>query len=37
MFFHEIAEELKTYIAPTERGGTFGVQLVGDILRAPLT
>lgn len=37
MFFHEIAEELKIYIAPTERGGIFGVQLVGNILRDPMT
>ncbi|WP_442486440.1 ABC-three component system protein [Fusobacterium necrophorum] len=37
MFFHEIAEELKTYMAPSERGGIFVVQLVGDTLREPMT
>lgn len=37
MFFHEIAEELKTYMAPSERGGLFAVQLVGDTLREPMT
>lgn len=37
MFFHEIAGELKTYMAPTERDGIFAVQLVGDVLRDPLT
>ena len=37
MFFHELAGELKTYMAPTERGGVFAVQLVGDTLRDPMT
>lgn len=37
MYFHEIAEELKTYMAPSERGGVFVVQLVGDTLREPMT
>lgn len=37
MFFHEIAEELKTYMAPSERGGIFVVQLIGDTLREPMT
>lgn len=37
MFFHELAGELKTYIAPTERDGDFAVQLVGDTLRDPMT
>lgn len=37
MYFHEMAEELKTYMAPSERGGIFVVQLVGDTLRAPMT
>ena len=37
MFFHEIAEELKTYMAPSECGGIFVVQLVGDTLREPMT
>lgn len=37
MYFHEIAEELKIYMAPSERGGIFVVQLIGDTLRAPMT
>ena len=37
MFFHELAGELKTYMAPTERDGVFAVQLVGDTLRDPMT
>ena len=37
MYFHEIAEELKTYMAPTESGGIFGVQFVGDTLRDLMT
>ncbi len=37
MFFHELAKELKTYMAPTERDGIFVVQLVGDTLRDPMT
>lgn len=37
MYFHEIAEELKTYMAPSERGGIFVVQLIGDTLRALMT
>ena len=37
MYFHEIAEELKIYMAPSERGGIFVVQLVGDTLRDPMT
>lgn len=37
MFFHEIAGELKTFMAPTERDGVFTVQLVGDTLRDPMT
>ena len=37
MYFHEIAEELKTYIAPSEHCGIFVVQLVGDTLHAPVT
>lgn len=37
MFFHELAGELKTYMAPTERDGIFSVQLVGDTLRDPMT
>lgn len=37
MYFHEMAEELKMYMAPSERGGIFVVQLVGDTLRAPMT
>lgn len=37
MYFHEIAEELKTYMAPSERGGIFVVQLIGDTLRVPMT
>lgn len=37
MFFHEIAGELKPYMAPTERDGIFAVQLVGDLLRDPMT
>lgn len=35
--FHEIAEELKIYMAPSERGGIFAVQLIGDTLRAQMT
>ena len=37
MYFHEIAGELKTYMAPTGRGGKFVVGLVGDTLRDPMT
>lgn len=37
MYFHEIAEELKKYMAPSERGGIFVVQLIGDTLRAQMT
>lgn len=37
MYFHEVAGELKTYLAPTERGGIFVRTLVGDSLRAPMT
>lgn len=37
MFFHEIANELKTFLAPTDRGGNFVVQLIDDTLRDPMT
>ena len=37
MYFHEIAKELKIYMAPSERGGIFVVQLVGGTLRDPMT
>lgn len=37
MYFHEMAEELRVYMAPPERGGNFVVQLVGDTLRNPMT
>ena len=37
MFFHEIAGELKTYMAPTSRSGDFVVSLIGDTLREPMT
>lgn len=37
MFFHEIAQELKTYMDPAGRGGLFVQKLVGDLLRDPMT
>lgn len=37
MYFHEVAGELKDFLAPTERAGVFVVQLVGDVLRQPMT
>ena len=37
MFFHEIAQELKTYMDPAGRGGFFVQKLVGDLLRDPMT
>ncbi|MGO5578079.1 ABC-three component system protein [Catenibacterium mitsuokai] len=37
MYFHEVAEELKYFLAPSVRDGDFVIQLVSDILRDPLT
>ncbi|MBS4980177.1 MAG: hypothetical protein KHZ72_02225 [Lachnospiraceae bacterium] len=37
MYFQGIAEEVETYMAPSEWSGIFVVQLVGDTLRAPMT
>ncbi|WP_334196212.1 ABC-three component system protein [Muricomes intestini] len=37
MYFHEIAEELKPYMAPNTRAGEFVIELVGDSLRDPMT
>lgn len=37
MYFHEMAGELKYYMAPTDRSGLFVVELVGDMLREPMT
>lgn len=37
MYFHEIAGELKPFLAPTTRAGVFVIELVGDSLRDPMT
>ena len=36
MYFHEMANELKPYMGPQERAGSFVVMLVGDTLREPM-
>lgn len=37
MYFHEISRELKTYLNPEGRAGIFVREMIGDMLRPPMT